>query len=110
MEAIRDSLPYRPGAKLPAGGGYKVRVREFLIGVGHSVGVRELTWGLWMMVLEAMNGYVQAYPKYDFEFEIRKYRDEEDIEGYMIGAGFAMVNYEGGDEQRGISIENVGSS
>ena len=88
FEAIRDSLAFRSIAKLP-GDGYKLQVRSFLLGVSHSVGVRDLTWGMWMMALEAMNGYTQAYPKYDFEFEIRKFRSEGDIEGYVIGLGFA---------------------
>lgn len=31
-----------------------------------------------------------AYPGYDFQFAIRKYK-EDDIEGYVIGAGFGIT-------------------
>lgn len=58
--------------------------------VSHSVGASDLTWGMWTIVLTGMNGYVQAYPGYDFQFEIRLMQGEE-IEGYVIGAGFAMT-------------------
>lgn len=70
--------------------GYKLQVRDFLISVMPTVGVRELTWGLWTMVLAAMGGYVRAYSGYDFMFEVRLLREQE-VEGLAIGTGFAMT-------------------
>ncbi|KAL8927863.1 MAG: hypothetical protein Q9172_001163 [Xanthocarpia lactea] len=89
MEGIHDSLEYRVTAKMP-GHGYKVQESGFLLSVSHSVGASDLTWGMWTIVLVGINEYVQAYPGYDFQFAIRKFPDE-DIEGYVIGAGFAMT-------------------
>ncbi|KAI4148871.1 MAG: hypothetical protein L6R39_002660 [Caloplaca ligustica] len=86
FEATYDSLNYRINAKLP-GTGYQLQVREFLLSVSHSVGRRDLTWGMWTIVLRGMGEYVKAYPGYDFQFEVRKYQGWE-IEGYVIGAGF----------------------
>lgn len=43
---------------------------------------------MWLIVLEAINGYVQAYPEWDFQFIIRKFYPEE-LDGYAIAAGFA---------------------
>ncbi|KAI4095731.1 MAG: hypothetical protein LQ344_001448 [Seirophora lacunosa] len=85
-QALYDSLNYRTTAKMP-GRGYKMQEREFLLSVSHSAGVGDLTWGMWTVVLGEMQGYVDAYPGYDYQFEIRKYRDWE-IAGYVIGAGF----------------------
>ncbi|KAI4130948.1 MAG: hypothetical protein LQ338_001459 [Usnochroma carphineum] len=62
------------------GHGYHLQVRNFLMSVSHSVGASDLTWGMWTIVLTGMNGYVQAYPGYDFQFEIRLMQGEE-IEG-----------------------------
>ena len=50
----------------------------------------DLTWGMWTIVLTGMNGYVQAYPRYDFLFEVRLVQGWV-LEGYVIGAGFAMT-------------------
>ncbi|KAL8963804.1 MAG: hypothetical protein Q9197_007071, partial [Variospora fuerteventurae] len=85
-EALYESLHYRTTAKI-AGHGYKLQIKNALLSVAHSTGVGDLTWGMWTVVLREMQGYVEAYPGYDFEFEVRKYRGEE-IEGYVIGAGF----------------------
>ncbi|KAL9007602.1 MAG: hypothetical protein Q9173_007167, partial [Seirophora scorigena] len=85
-QALYESLNYRTTAKMP-GRGYKLQEREFLLSVAHSAGVGDLTWGMWTVVLEGMQGYVVAYPGYDYQFEIRKYRGWE-IAGYVIGAGF----------------------
>ncbi|KAL8956991.1 MAG: hypothetical protein Q9193_005624, partial [Seirophora villosa] len=85
-QALYESLNYRTTAKMP-GQGYKMQEQEFLLSVSHSAGVGDLTWGMWTVVLGEMQGYVDAYPGYDYQFEIRKYRDWE-IRGYVIGAGF----------------------
>ncbi|KAL8905144.1 MAG: hypothetical protein Q9207_002803 [Kuettlingeria erythrocarpa] len=89
LDAIHDSLDYRIVAKMP-GQGYKVQQGNFLMSVSHSAGASELTWGMWTILLSAINGYVMAYPGYDFQFEVRKYK-EDDIEGYVIGAGFGIT-------------------
>ncbi|KAL9029225.1 MAG: hypothetical protein Q9196_002506, partial [Gyalolechia fulgens] len=91
-EALHDSLSWRTAAKMP-GQGYKLQARNFVMGVTHTVGVRELTWGMWTTVLVAMGDYVRAYPGYDFLFEVRLLRGE-DIAGFDIGAGFAMTRGE----------------
>lgn len=86
---MHESLDYRIGAKMP-GQGYKVQEGNFLMTVNPAVGVSELTWGMWTILLSGINGYVMAYPGFDFQFQIRKYK-EEDIAGYVIGTGFAMT-------------------
>lgn len=88
-DAIHDSIRYRLSAKMP-GHGYKEQEGDFLLSVSHSAGQSELTWGMWTIVLTGINGYVQAYPGYDFQFTIRKY-GPADIAGYVIGAGFTMT-------------------
>lgn len=85
-EALYNTLNYRTAAQIPASG-YKLQIQDFLLSVSHSVGVRELTWGMWTIYLRGLDDYVQAYPGYDFQFELRKYRGWE-IEGYVLGAGF----------------------
>lgn len=72
------------------GHGYQVQDKNFIVGVTHAVGRQELTWGIWTKILIGMTGYVQAYPGYDFLFEIRLLEDEE-IAGIVIGAGFALT-------------------
>lgn len=89
LDALHTSLDYRVTAKIP-GHGYKLQERDFLIGVSHTTGVSDLTWGMWTIVLTGMSGYVQAYPRYDFLFEVRLLQGWE-LEGYVIGAGFAMT-------------------
>ncbi|KAL9002719.1 MAG: hypothetical protein Q9188_004372 [Gyalolechia gomerana] len=88
-EALLDSLNWRTTAKMSQQG-YKLQVQNFLMGVTHTVGVRELTWGMWTMVLAAMSGYVRAYSGYDFLFEVRLLRGQE-VAGLAIGAGVAMT-------------------
>ncbi|KAL8920224.1 MAG: hypothetical protein Q9208_006389 [Pyrenodesmia sp. 3 TL-2023] len=89
QESIYESLNYRVVAKMP-GQGYKLQEGNFLISVNHAAGASELTWGMWTILLSGINGYVMAYPGYDFQFEIRKY-SQEDIVGYIIGAGFGVT-------------------
>ncbi|KAI4220552.1 MAG: hypothetical protein L6R36_007545, partial [Xanthoria steineri] len=79
LDGIHETLRYRVNAKMP-GHGWKLEEGGFLLSVGHAAGQSELTWGMWTIVLTGMNGYVQAYPGYDFQFNIRKYM-EEDIRG-----------------------------
>ena len=76
-------------AKIP-GHGYKLQTRSFLVGVSHSAGAHDLTWGMWTIVLTAMKEYTQAYPGYDFLFEVRLLEGQE-IAGFVIGAGFALT-------------------
>lgn len=93
MDALYTSLDFRVTATMPDDG-YQMTKGNFLLGVTHSVlteGERELTWGMWTVVLTGMSGYVQAYPGYDFSFEIRLMAGEEEIEGHVIGTGFAMT-------------------
>ena len=88
-DALHASLNYRVSAKMP-GHGYQLQEQDFLLSVSHSVGVRDLTWGMWTMILTAMKGYVEAYRGYDFLFEVELV-EEEQLRGYIIGAGFAMT-------------------
>ncbi|KAL8639105.1 MAG: hypothetical protein Q9228_003820 [Teloschistes exilis] len=88
-DAIHDSINYRINAKISVQG-YKKQEDGFLLSVSHSVGRLEFTWGMWTIVLTGLNGYVQAYPGYDFQFTIRKYLPA-DIAGYVIGSGFAKT-------------------
>lgn len=60
------------------------------MGVSHSVGMRELTWGMWTDVLVALGWYVRAYPGYDFLFEVRVLRGW-DLEGLAVGTGFIVT-------------------
>lgn len=60
------------------------------MGISHSAGVHDLTWGMWTIVLTALTGYVHAYAGYDFLFEVELIKEGE-IRGYGIGAGFAMT-------------------
>lgn len=89
LDALHTSLDYKVSAKL-TGHGYKLQNGDFLVGVSHYAGVHLLTWGMWTVVLTGMMGYVQAYAGYDFAFEIRLVEGEE-IEGFVIGAGFAIT-------------------
>ncbi|KAL8683008.1 MAG: hypothetical protein Q9186_001003 [Xanthomendoza sp. 1 TL-2023] len=90
MSCIQDSLSKRITAKIPVRG-LQAQEGGFLLSVGHSTGAYDLTWGMWTIVLTAINGYVRAYPGYDFSFVVRRFRGDEDLEGYVIGAGFAKT-------------------
>lgn len=61
-----------------------------LIGVNHAVGSSEITWGMWTVVLTGLSGYVQAYPGYDFLFEV-KLMERGALEGWDIASGFVMT-------------------
>ena len=61
----------------------------FLLSVGHSTGASDFTWGMWTIVLSGLNEYVAAYPGFDFQFLVRRWRTEEELRGDVIGAGFA---------------------
>ena len=89
FDAIHTSLDYRVNAKMP-GHGYKLQDQNFVVSVTHTVGKQELTWGMWTIILTGMIGYVQAYPGYDFLFEIRL-MEAETLAGSVIGAGFAVT-------------------
>lgn len=91
-DALYTSLDFRVTASLP-GSGYKLQEGSFLLGVTHATympGMKRLTWGMWTIVLTSITGYAQAYPGYDFLFEIRLVEVEE-ITDYVIGAGFAIT-------------------
>ncbi|KAL8852069.1 MAG: hypothetical protein Q9221_002999 [Calogaya cf. arnoldii] len=89
LDAIHATLDKRVGAKMP-GHGYQIQEGGFLLSVGHSMGASELAWGMWTRILEGLEDYVKAYPGYDFQFQIRTWREEE-LRGRVIGAGFAKV-------------------
>ncbi|KAL8783076.1 MAG: hypothetical protein Q9213_004888 [Squamulea squamosa] len=84
--ALYESLDFRTTAKLP-GTGYHKQIQNFLLSVTHSVGLRDLTWGMWTIYVRALDEYARAYPGYDFLFELKQYRGWE-IQGYQIAAGF----------------------
>ncbi|KAL8842378.1 MAG: hypothetical protein Q9176_002767 [Flavoplaca citrina] len=89
QDSIYASLEYRVSAKMP-GWGYSKQEGGFLLSVGHSTGASEFTWGMWTIVLTGLNEYVSAYPGYDFQFQIRRWAEEE-LMGKVIGAGFAKM-------------------
>lgn len=70
--------------------GFQIQEAGFLLSIGHSRGASDLTWGMWTIILSGLNEYVIAYPGYDFQFQVRRWRGEE-LEGYVIGAGFAKT-------------------
>ncbi|CAL8576558.1 hypothetical protein XPA_002433 [Xanthoria parietina] len=88
LDSIHDSLGYRVSAKMPARG-YMMQEEGFLLSVGHSTGASDFTWGMWTIVLSGLNEYVAAYPGFDFQFLVRRWRTEEELRGDVIGAGFA---------------------
>ena len=93
-EAFRASLvPYRPEVAISEDG-YKLQEGAFLIGVTPSAvipGEERLTWGLWSDVLLGMKGYTEAYPGFDFIFDIWLTPQVGHSKGYVIGAGFAIT-------------------
>lgn len=72
------------------GHGFQTQDGEFLIGVNHAVGMQDFTWGMWTIVLTGMAGYVNAYPGWDFMFEV-EVMEPWDIKGLNVAAGFAMT-------------------
>lgn len=54
-------------------------------------GDARLTWGGWTDALAGIYGYVEAYPGYDFAFDIWLTPEIGQNEGYVIGAGFAIT-------------------
>lgn len=93
-EAIQASVnPYRPQTALSEDG-YQLQHGGFLLGVTPSAqipGEERLTWGMWTKALTGIHGYVEAYPGYDFSFEIWLIPAVGQSQGYVIGAGFALT-------------------
>ena len=93
-EAFQASLdPYRPQVALSEDG-YQKQDGNFLLGVTPSAeipGEERLTWGRWTDALAGMHGYVEAYPGYDFTFDIWLTPEIGQSQGYVIGAGFAIT-------------------
>ena len=55
--------------------------------MAHFVGRRDLTWGMFTVVMTSVKGYLQAYPGYDFSFDVRLFR-EMSLDNVVIAAGF----------------------
>ena len=93
-ESFRASLdPYRPEVAITEDGCQR-QEGSFLLGVTPSArlpGEEPLTWGKWTDALAGIQGYVEAYPGYDFSFEIWLTPAVGHSQGYVIGAGFAMT-------------------
>ena len=93
-DALQASLnPYRPWEPMPESG-YQSQRGLFLLGVTPSAevtGEERLTWGIWTDALAGMQGYVEAYPGYDFSFDIWVTPEVGQSTGYVVGAGFAMT-------------------
>ena len=93
-EAFRASLdPYRPLQSLPEDG-YKLQIDYFALLVTPSKrlpGEETLTWGMWTEVLAALQGYVKAYPKYDFTFDVYLLPPVGGSHSYVIASGFAFT-------------------
>ena len=91
-EAFRASnRPFRPQTPM-AMQGYQLQRDSFLLSVLPSKrlpGQKPLSWGYWSEVLLAMSEYVEAYPGYDFSFNIWWKPEDGESQGYVIGSGFA---------------------
>ena len=96
-DAFRASLmPFRPNLPIYAEG-YKITEGNFNLVVSPSSpatrqpGERELTWGMWTECLAGIHGYVEAYPGYDFSFDIWLTPSVGRSVGYVIGSGVAFT-------------------
>ena len=54
-------------------------------------GQKPLSWGYWSEVVLALFEYVEAYPGYDFSYNIWWKSEDEPSQGYVIGTGFAKT-------------------
>ena len=96
-DAFRASLiPFRPHEPIDDAG-YKLYEGGFVLGVAPSspssrrTGEKALTWGMWTECLAGIHGYVEAYPRYDFSFDIWLTPSIGGSQGYVIGSGFALT-------------------
>ena len=97
-DAFRASLvPFRPGEAMKDEG-YKLNEGGFVLGVSPSSPATRkptevpLTWGMWTECLAGIHGYVDAYPGYDFTFDIWWTPSiGTSVGGYVIGSGFAFT-------------------
>ena len=75
--------------------GLHVQGQGFLLGVTPSrrlPGEELLTWGMWSDVLSSIHEYVDAYPGYDFAFEVWfTPPDGAASSGYVIGGGLGIT-------------------
>ena len=89
-------MPFRPHEAM-GDRGYQIHVQGFLLGVAPSSPAtkrpseRPLTWGMWTECLTGIHGYVEAYPGYDFSFDIWLTPSVGTSTGYVIGSGFALT-------------------
>ena len=95
--AFRASLiPFRPHQPMDDAG-YKMFQGGFILSVSPSSPASRLpteiplTWGMCTESLVGLNGYVEAYPGYDFTFDIRFTPSVGPSLGYVIGSGFAFT-------------------
>ena len=73
--------------------GYQIQIGSFLLGVTPSAeisGQERLTWGRWTDTLTGIFGYVEAYPGYDFAFDIWVSAEVGQSAGHVVGAGFGI--------------------
>ena len=96
-DAFRASLiPFRPHQSMDEAG-YKISEGGFVLGMSPSSAAsrlpsqKPLTWGMWTESLVGLNGYVEAYPGYDFTFDIRFAPPVGPSVGYVIGSGVAFT-------------------
>lgn len=93
-DAFRASInPFRPSTGLPQAG-YQLQEGRFLLGVAPSrtlPGEKRVTWGMWTEVLTGIHGYAEAYPGYDFSFDIWWTPQVGSSQGYVIGTGLAKT-------------------
>ena len=88
-----SSDPYRSQLAI-SDEGYQLQGGRFLLGVTPSAvvaGEERLTWGRWTDTLAGILDYVEAYPGYDFTFDIWVVPEVGQSEGYVIGGGFAIT-------------------
>ena len=93
-EAFRASVrPFRPQTPITMQG-LLYHTEGFVLSVLPSrrlPGQKPLSWGYWSEVLLAMFEYVEAYPGYDFSYNIWWKPEDEASQGYVIGTGFAKT-------------------
>ena len=97
-DAFRASLvPFRPHEPINEEG-WKIYEGGFVLGVSPSSRStqrpteKRLTWGMWTECLAGIHGYVEAYPGYDFSFDIWFTPSiGTSVGGYVIGSGFAYT-------------------
>lgn len=77
-----------------SGRGYQAQIGTFLLSIvpyARTLGRERMTWGRWTDALVGIQAYVEAYPGYDFSFEILVQPAVGASTGYLVGHGIGMT-------------------